>query len=53
MSRASHSIDRTRSLDAVGGSGAQGEPRDFGGLGPASPEASESKGAAPAPPQYK
>jgi UDP-N-acetylmuramoylalanine--D-glutamate ligase len=36
---------------AVGGSGAQGEPRESGGLGPADPEASETKGAALAPPQ--
>ena len=37
-------------ISAVGGSGAQGEPRDSGGLGPASPEASDSRGAAPLPP---
>jgi UDP-N-acetylmuramoylalanine--D-glutamate ligase len=41
-----------RDPEAVGGSGAQGEPRDSGGLGPASPGASETKGAAPAPPQH-
>jgi UDP-N-acetylmuramoyl-L-alanyl-D-glutamate--2,6-diaminopimelate ligase len=37
--------------EAMGGSGGQGEPRDSGGLGPASPEASKTKGAALAPPQ--
>lgn len=36
---------------AVGGSGRQGEPRESGGLGPANPEASDTKGAALAPPQ--
>ncbi len=38
-------------VNAVGGSGAQGEPRDFGGLGPTSHEASEPEGAAPLPPR--
>ncbi len=38
----------------VGRLGAQCEPRDSGGLGPASPEASECNGAAAgAPPQFK
>ncbi len=36
----------------MGGSGAQGEPKDSGGLGPASHEASEPKGAAVAPPKF-
>jgi UDP-N-acetylmuramoylalanine--D-glutamate ligase len=38
---------------AAGGSGAKGKPRDFGGLGPASPEASDTKGASLAPPQHQ
>ena len=38
----------------VGGPGAQGEPRNFGGLGPASSEASENRGAAAgAPPRIR
>ena len=38
----------------VGGPGAQGEPRNFGGLGPASSEASENLGAtAGAPPRIR
>jgi hypothetical protein len=40
-----------RVINAVGGSGAQGERRNFGGLGPASFEASESQGAVPLPPR--
>src|SRR6266849_3472252 len=36
-----------------GRSGAQGEPRNFGGLGPASSEASENQRAAVAPPQNR
>ena len=36
----------------VGGSGAQGDPRGFGGLGPASPEGSDFQRAAVAPPQF-
>ena len=35
----------------MGGAGVQGEPKDSGGLGPASHEASGPKGAAVAPPQ--
>ena len=43
-----------RRHELVGGLGAQCEPRDSGGLGPASPEASECNGAAAgAPPQFK
>jgi UDP-N-acetylmuramoylalanine--D-glutamate ligase len=42
---------RTLESRAGGGSGAQGEPRDSGGLGPARPGASGTKGTAPAPPQ--
>ena len=34
-------------IDVVGGYGASCELRDSGGLGPASPEAREMKGAAP------
>jgi hypothetical protein len=45
-------VSDTRVLNnAVGKSGALGEPRDFGGLGPASREASEIQGAAPLPPR--
>jgi hypothetical protein len=36
---------------AVGGLGASCELRDSGGLGPASPEASEMMAAAPPPPE--
>jgi len=36
----------------VRGCGAQGDPRDFGGLGPASPEGSDFQGAASAPPHF-
>jgi UDP-N-acetylmuramoylalanine--D-glutamate ligase len=39
--------------NAVGGSGAPVEPKDSGGLGPASPEASDTGGAALAPPQHQ
>ena len=38
-------------INAVGGSGAMGEPRNFGGLGPASSEASKDERAAPLPPE--
>ena len=41
------------SNNAVGGSGAMGEPRNFGGLGPASSEASKDERAAPLPPQNR
>jgi hypothetical protein len=38
----------------VGGAGAQGEPKNSGGLGPASSEASENQGAtAGAPPRIR
>jgi hypothetical protein len=40
-----------RMIDAVGGCGASGDPRDFGGLGPAGPEGSDIEGAAPLPPR--
>ena len=40
----------TPMIDVVGGLGVSCELRDSGGLGPASPEASELKGAAPLPP---
>jgi hypothetical protein len=39
-----------RMIDAAGGCGALGDPGDFGGLGPASPEGSDIEGAAPLPP---
>ena len=38
-------------ITVVGGLGVSCELRDSGGLGPASPEASELKGAAPLPPK--
>lgn len=38
-------------INAVGGSGPMGEPRNFGGLGPASSEASKDEQTAPLPPR--
>jgi hypothetical protein len=40
-------------INVVGGYGAKCELRDSGGLGPASPEASEMKKPAPLPPIFK
>jgi hypothetical protein len=41
-------VATVRVIDAVGGCGARGDPRDFGGLGPVSPEGSDrASGAAP------
>jgi hypothetical protein len=37
-------------MSVVGGHGMQGEPKNFGGLGPASSEANENQGAAPLAP---
>jgi hypothetical protein len=47
--------ERVRTSQRVTGGGcrAPGEPRDFGGLGPASPEGSEMQQAALAPPDVK
>jgi UDP-N-acetylmuramoyl-L-alanyl-D-glutamate--2,6-diaminopimelate ligase len=46
-------VARQALSEAVGGSGAPGEPRNSGGLGPASPEASNTRGGGLAPPQNK
>ena len=46
-------VARHALAEAVGGSGAQGEPAGLRWAGPASPEASKSKGAALAPPQHE
>jgi deoxyribonuclease V len=46
-------VKKSTDGDPVGGCGAPGDPRDFGGLGPASPEESDIEGAAGAPPHVE
>ena len=45
-------MNKSARATPVGGCGAQGDPRGFGGLGPASPEGSDFQGAATAPPHF-